>query len=151
MKKKMKTEQVLNAYGLLGQAKIANLSDDDKIKVWKIARAMKPTVSKFEDARQDAVKKFIPEEMEERLQKAQKYEKDKKAGRKTEISEEVYHQTLDDIKKGEELVGKALEDILKKEAELNFELITDDSFALLIAENGWSISKAMTLEFICKN
>ena len=68
------TEKVLAAFNVLSTAKYSKLDDADKIKVWKITRAMKPVADKFADDRDDAARKLMPtEDFEDRRIKAQKY------------------------------------------------------------------------------
>ena len=55
-KQTIKTEKVLNAYRVLSTAKYGKMDDGDKIKVWKIARTLKPVADKFEDDSKDANK-----------------------------------------------------------------------------------------------
>ena len=61
MTKKVKTEQVLGAFNVLNTAKYAKMDDADKIKVWKIARALKPIATKFDEDSKDAAEKLKPE------------------------------------------------------------------------------------------
>ena len=73
-KQTIKTEKVLNAYRVLSTAKYGKMDDGDKIKVWKIARTLKPVADKFEDDSKDAAEKFKPsEDLSGRLQKAQEF------------------------------------------------------------------------------
>ena len=71
---KIKVEKLVAAYNILTTAKYGKLSDEDKIKVWKIARALKPFADKFNEDTKDAYEKFKPtEDFDERSQKAQQY------------------------------------------------------------------------------
>ena len=76
MKKvKLTTEKVLDAFNVVSTAKYGKLDDQDKVRVWKIARALKPVADKFADDRDDAAKKLMPtEDFEERRAKAQQYQ-----------------------------------------------------------------------------
>ena len=75
--KKMKTEDVLKAYQVISTAKYGKLDDADKIKVWKIARAMKPIAEKFKEDSEDAQEKMKPtEDFDQQLMKAQEYERE---------------------------------------------------------------------------
>lgn len=76
MKKNVKTEAVLKVYNIISSAKYGKMSDDDKIKIWKITRILKPIASEFEENSKDAYEKFIPNEgFKDNLQKAQEYER----------------------------------------------------------------------------
>ena len=71
----LKTEKVLSAYQVLNTAKYGKLDDADKIKVWKIARQMKPVAEKFEDDSKSAAEAMKPECFDEQVCKAQEYER----------------------------------------------------------------------------
>ena len=72
---KIETSKVVSAYNVLSTAKYGKLDDADKIKVWKIARALKPVATKFEEDNKDAAEKLKPEGFDEKLQNAQEYER----------------------------------------------------------------------------
>ena len=71
------TEKVLTAFNVLKGASYQKMTDDDKIKLWKIARSMKPIATKFEDDSKDAAEKLKPEGLDEQLEKAKEYEQKK--------------------------------------------------------------------------
>ena len=56
----LKTNDILNAFNVISNAKYTKLDDADKVKVWKIARALKPVADKFNDDRDDAAKTHLP-------------------------------------------------------------------------------------------
>lgn len=53
-----KIKDIVNAYKILDNIKYTKMSDEDKIKVWKIYRALKPTVLKSSEAVTDAKEKL---------------------------------------------------------------------------------------------
>ena len=74
-KRTLKTEKVLAAYTVLGSAKYGKLSDDDKIKVFKICIALKPIATKYDEASKEAEMKLKPDGYDERLEKAREYDR----------------------------------------------------------------------------
>ena len=54
MKKTVKTSEILSVYNIISTAKYGKLSDEDKVKVWKITRKMKPVATKFDEDSKDA-------------------------------------------------------------------------------------------------
>ena len=147
MKMTMKTEKVLEAYNILKAATYQKLDDDDKIKLWKIARTLKPVATKFEEDSKDAAEKLKPEGFDEILQKAQEYEQKKQKGdTDLPMTEEEYQQFLKgDWSKFNGLIAKAVKDFAEKEVELNFEPLSESAFTKLMASNNWEMQKAMTL------
>ena len=76
MKKTVKTSEILSTFNVLSNAKYGKMEDSDKIKVWKICRKLKPIATKFDEDTKDAAEKMKPtEDFDERLSKAQQYER----------------------------------------------------------------------------
>lgn len=149
-KQTIKTEKVLNAYRVLSTAKYGKMDDGDKIKVWKIARTLKPVADKFEDDSKDAAEKFKPsEDFSERLQKAQDYERMVKDGNadmtKLPMGAAEYGEFVKEFQKYNKLVGDAIKEFADKEVELEFEKLSEDAFGKLMASNEWTMEQAMEI------
>lgn len=147
-KQTIKTEKVLNAYRVLSTAKYGKMDDGDKIKVWKIARTLKPVADKFDDDSKDASEKFKPsEDFAERLQKAMEYERMVKDGNadmtKLPMGAAEYGEFVKEFQKYNKLVGDAIKEFADKEVELEFEKLSEDAFGKLMASNEWTMEQAM--------
>ena len=149
MKATIKTKDLLEAYNVINTAKYTKLDDADKIKVWKIARAMKPIATKFEEDSKDAAEKLKPEGFDEKLQNAQEYErvtKDASADTSNlKMGAAEYGSFLKELQDYNKLVGKAVEEFADKEVKIVFEPLTEDAFGKLMASNEWDMNKAMVL------
>lgn len=149
MTKKVKTEQVLGAFNVLNTAKYAKMDDADKIKVWKIARALKPIATKFDEDSKDAAEKLKPEGFDENLRKAQEYErvtKDKEAdASKLEMGAAEYGEFIKKLKEMNKLVADALKEFANKEVDIDFEPISEDAFTKLMASNDWTMEQAVMI------
>lgn len=150
MKQTIKTEKVLSAYRVLSTAKYGKMDDGDKIKVWKIARTLKPVADKFEDDSKDAAEKFKPSgDFSERLQKAQDYERMVKDGNaditKLPMGAAEYGEFVKEFQKYNKLVGDAIKEFADKEVELEFEKLSEDAFGKLMASNEWTMEQAMEI------
>jgi hypothetical protein len=149
MTRKVKTEKVLGAFNVLNTAKYAKLDDADKIKVWKIARAMKPIATKFDEDSKDAAEKLKPEGFDENLRKAQDYErvtKDKEAdASKLEMGAAEYGEFIKKLKEMNKLVADALKEFANKEVDIDFEPISEDAFTKLMASNDWTMEQAVMI------
>ena len=152
----MKTEDVLKAYNVISTAKYGKLDDVDKIKVWKIARAMKPVAEKFRDDSEDAQQKMKPtEDFDEQLQKAQQYEVEIRKpdcdASKLPIGAAEYGQFLDEFKSYQKLVNDTIKEFAEKEVSLEFDPVSEDAFGKLMASNDWTLDQVATLgEIICE-
>lgn len=150
MKKSFKTEKVLTIYGILNKAKYTKMDDADKVKVWKIARAMKPIATKFDEDSKDAAEKLRPtEDFAERLQKAQDYErmiKDANADMsKLPMGAAEYGEFIKEFQNYNKLVGDAVKEFADKEVELEYDALTEDAFGKLMASNEWTFDETVEL------
>ena len=158
MKKTIKTSDILNAYNVLKMAKYSAMEDADKIKAWKIARALKPIATKFDDDSKDAAEKLKPEidgGFDEVLGKAQEYERmirDTKADMsKLPMGAAEYNAFITKFKEYNKLVGKAVEEFANVENEIEFEPLSENAFGKLIASNDWTVGQVEVLgDIVCE-
>jgi len=144
---KIKTEKVLAVYNILKDASYQKMTDDDKIKLWKVARLLKPTATKFEDDCNDASKKLKSEGFDERLEKAKDYELKKRQGDTDLPLTEVEYMTFinGEWAKFNRLIADAIKEFADEEVELEFEPLTEEAFACLMSSNNWKMDQAMTV------
>ena len=152
MKKAIKTKTALIIYGILSQAKYTKMEDADKIKTWKIHRVLKPVATKFEEDSKDAAEKLKPyDDYNDKLQKAQEYER-LKANKQPTIdimTNAEYNSFIDDFKKYNKTVDKAVEEFAEKEVEFEFEPISEEAFGKLMASNEWNMDQVTKIsEFV---
>lgn len=147
---KLTTKKAVDAFEVLNSAKYQKLSDDDKVKVWKITRALRPIALEYSDEVQDAKERLIPsDDYKEKLQKAQLYEQMKKEGKDNlPMSNEEYLEFLKVFKEYMALLDKALKEGLDKENDIDIPTISEDAFGKLMASNDWSFGQVEALDFI---
>lgn len=147
---KLTTKKAIEAFKMLDSAKYQKLSDDDKVKVWKITRALRPIALEYSDEVQDARERLVPsDDYKEKLQKAQLYEQMKKEGKDNlPMSDEEYLEFLKVFKEYMELLDKALKEELDKENDIEIPTISEDAFGKLMASNDWSFGQVEALDFI---
>ena len=150
MKQKMKTEKVFSAFVVLSTAKYEKLSDEEKIKVWKIARALKPVAAKFEEDSKDAAEKLVPyKEFPEDLQRAEDYRiKIKKPDldpATLPMGAAEYSEFLQKQAKYQKTVNDAMKEFAQAEVEVNFEPITEETFQKLMNSNDWNFGQVTNI------
>lgn len=147
--KTIKTKQALSAYHVLSAAKYTKMEDEDKIKVWKITRALKPIAEKFEDDSKDASEKFIPSEsFHSDFQKAQEFERILNAKEdlsKAPFTVEEYNKFIQVFQKYNSLVEAAIKEYGDKEVELDFDPLSEDAFGKLMTSNEWTLKDSVDL------
>ena len=151
----LKTDKVLKAYNIISQAKYTKLDDADKIKVWKIARALKPIATKYDEDTKDAAEKLKPDGFDENLRKAQEYErvaKDQDADASgLEMGAAEYGEFIKELKEYNRLVNDAVREFADKEVELTFDALSEEAFAKLMSSNDWTVEQAETAgDIVCE-
>lgn len=145
----IKTEKVLGAYQVLNTAKYTKLDDGDKIKVWKIARALKPIATKFDEYSKDAAEKMKPDGFDDKLHDAQEYErvtKDASADASNlKMGAAEYNAFINTLKGYNKLVTDAVKDFADKEVSVSFEPLSEDAFGKLMASNDWTMEQTVEI------
>lgn len=154
MKKNVKTKDVLAVYNVIKDAKYSKLDDADKIKAWKITRALKPVAAKFDEDTKDAYEKLKPEgDFDERLKKAQEYERLVKNNEPTDnvMSTADYNAFIKEFVKYSETVADAVKEFGEKEVEVDFEPLNEDAFGKLMSSNEWDMQQVTLVgDFVCE-
>lgn len=154
MKKEIRTDTLVNVFRILSDAKCSKMEDVDKIKVWKIQRAMKPVASQFEDDIKTSGEKLKPEGYNEALQKALEYEqKEKKTfGELTQRNEREFVAMLseknEDYAKFQQmhkqyikLCNDAVKEYAEKKVTLDYVPISEDALAAFVSSNDWTLEQ----------
>ena len=74
---KIKTVQALNAYNLLKTVKVASMSNETAVKVWKAIKSFRPIAEEYKKSQEEAIETLKDEkfdEMQMRVQKARERE-----------------------------------------------------------------------------
>lgn len=150
MKTKITTEKVLNAYRIISGAKYTKMDDADKIQAWKIARALKPVATKFDEDSKDAAEKLKPsEDFADNLQKAQEFERITKEkdfdASKLPMGAAEYNEFIKKLQDYNRLVGEAVKEFADKEVEIEFEPLSEESFGKLMASNEWTMEQTVEI------
>ena len=141
-------EKVYKAYELLSVCKINKMSDDDKLKMWKILKTFKPVYEKLDEEVKMAAEMFKPyDDYEQRLEDGKRYEVLKEKGdiENLPMTEEEYNTFISDYVKYNELVGKAIEEYEKEKMTFDLECLSEESYGNLIASNDWDAQQILFL------
>lgn len=148
------TEKVLKAYNVLNTAKYTKLDDADKVRLWKIARALKPVATKYDEDSKDAAEKLKPDGFDEKAMKWNETRDKISAGIKDDLpmsQAEFINFLYHVINPYNENVNSALEELKGKEVELEFNALTEDAFAKLMSSNEWNMEQvAMAGDIVCE-
>ena len=142
---KAKIKQVIEAYKVLGEAKVTKLEESEVIKVVKARKAMRPIADEFEAFLKDCQDKFKPEEWDEIQKKIQQWQQE---GEKTTLTDSEKIEINKALIDYQNKIEKAVKDELSKEIELNIDKLNDGSDTKLLVENSWELNKLNDIEII---
>lgn len=152
MKKSIKTVEIVRLFDTLNKAGYSRLSDNDRIKVWKTMRTMKPVVMKYDEDKKAASNDLMPQgDFILRYQKAQDYEKaeDKSTAKMTQ---EEYADFIKEFTSFANLVNKAIKELGNITAEIDVYPLDEEGFSRLMASNDWTMEQVLLIDdFITEN
>lgn len=142
---KAKIKQVIEAYKLLGEAKVTKLEESEVIKVVKARKAMRPIADEFEAFLKDCQDKFKPENWDELQKKVQQWQQE---GEKTTLTEAERIEINKAIIDYQSKINTAINEELNREIEINIEKLKDGSDTKLLVENSWELKKLDEIEIM---
>lgn len=140
--------KIYKAYNLISVCKLTKMSDEGKIKIWKILKTLKPVRDKFNNEIQIAVDKFKPfNDYDSKLEKCKKYEDmiSKNVTEELPVTEEEYKSFMVEYIKYNDLVNKAIDDYSENTYILDINLLSEEEYESLITSNDWDASDVMFL------
>jgi len=140
MEKNIKTGLISEVFDLISTAKLTKMGDEGKIKVWRLCRALKPIAKSFKEGIDEAREKFAPNDhFYQDFEMARQYELAKSKGEAFEgVTEEFYQEVVEQYRKFNKLVSKAVNEASEKEVTVDFEPLTDDELEMLAISNDWN-------------
>ena len=140
--------KIYKAYNLISVCKLTKMSDEGKIKIWKILKTLKPVSDKFNNEIQIAVDKFKPfSDYDSKLEKCKKYEDmvSKNVTEELPVTEEEYKSFMVEYIKYNDLVNKAIDDYSENTYVLDVNLLSEEEYENLITSNDWDASDVLFL------
>lgn len=138
----MKTKQVIEAYATLKSAKLTQMSSEDKFKVIKIMRVLRPIATEWDEFAQTIDEKCKGENHDEIIKDAQQWQTE---GEKTSIPltrRIEINKYLDKYNKERQ---RMIEEEQNKEVTVTFDKLNEKAFEKFIESNDFDIEKAMII------
>lgn len=142
---KTKVKNIVEAYKVLGEAKVTKLEESEVIKVVKARKAMRPIADDFEAFLKDVQEKFKPENWESIQEKVAQWQKE---GENTTLTEEERIEINKALASYQNSINKAVNDELEREVEIEIESLKEESAIKLLTENGWELKKLEEIEVV---
>ena len=145
MTMKVSVKKIVEAYKMLGEAKVTNLGEAEVVKVIKARKAMRPIAEEFEAFLKDAQDKFRPEDWEETQKMLAKWQEE---GEKTTLSEAERIGLNKAVIGYQSAINKAVSAELEREREIEFVKLVEGADIKLLSANGWTIGQLDVIDFI---
>lgn len=129
---KKTTEESVIVYRMLNNAKLTKMEDNEKFLVIRLMKELKPIANSYDEFIKDAAEKLKPEGIDEinaKMQEGKELSKEEK---------EVFDKFNRDVT---ECVQKEL----KKEHEINAELLSEEAMKHFMSSNDFSVAEIMAL------
>ena len=141
----MKKIEILEAYGLINEAKLSKLDTGAKIKIIKICKEMKPIVESLQDFEKDARKKLEGDNHKEMVELVQKWQEEGENTTLTIDERKTINKYLTDYNNR---VNRCLKEEMDAIVELNFEKLSDSELEKFIDSNDWTVNQAIIVTSI---
>lgn len=134
----IKIKNIVEAYKLLGEAKVTELEEQEVLKIIKARKVMRPIVEEIESFLKDCQEKFKPENWDGLQSKIHQWQQE---GDKTTLSEEERIEINKTIIEYQIKINNAIKEEESRIVEINIEKLSEDSIIKLLKHNDWQISK----------
>ncbi|MCD8093958.1 MAG: hypothetical protein LUF01_14485 [Bacteroides sp.] len=145
----MKTKEIAVAYTLLKGAKLSKMEDEDKFKVIKAMRVMRPIAEKFDKDEKEAADKLKDEKHDEMSEKANQHNEallSKQVDKLLPASELVtLNMYFNDYQKK---LNECLKPLQEEEVPAEFDKLTEEAFKKLLASNDFTVEQMLDLEIL---
>lgn len=145
----MKTKEIAVAYTLLKGAKLSKMEDEDKFKVIKAMRVMRPIAEKFDKDEKEAADKLKDEKHGEMSEKANQHNEallSKQVDKLLPASELVtLNMYFNDYQKK---LNECLKPLQEEEVPAEFDKLTEEAFKKLLASNDFTVEQMLDLEIL---
>lgn len=142
---KVSVKKIVDAYKLLGEAKVTKLEETDVIKILKVRKAMRVIAVDFDAFLKDAQDKFKPDGWEDVQNKVAQWQDE---GEKTTLSEDERKSINKVLIAYQTSIDKAIKDELNKEVEIEIEKLGEGSDVKLMSANDWTPNQLDMIDMI---
>lgn len=141
----MKIKEIVNAYKVLGDAKVTKLEESEVIKIVKARKAMRTIAEDYEAFLKDVQEKFKPENWDTIQSKIQQWQRE---GENTTLTEQERIEINKVVIEYTRKVDSAVKEELEKEVSIDIDKLKEDSLTKLLIENDWELKKLEELEVL---
>lgn len=141
----MKVKIIVEAYKLLGEAKVGKLEASEVIKILKARKVMRPIAEEFDAFLKDAQERFKPEGWNDIQEKLAQWQKE---GEKTTLTEEERIAINKALIAYQSAINEAVNDELERNLEIKIEKLSEGSDIKLMSANDWTPNQLDLIEML---
>ena len=142
---KVSVKKIVEAYKMLGEAKVSKLEESEVVKVIKARKAMRPVAEDFEAFLKDAQDKFKPECWDDVQKKISQWQEE---GGNTTLTDAEKRGVNTVVVEYQNSINKAINEELEREIEIEIEKLKDGSDVKLMSANDWTPNQLDALDVI---
>lgn len=142
---KASIKQVVEAYQVLGEAKVTKLEESEVVKIVKARKSMRHIANDYESLLKDYQEKMKPENWDKIQGNLQKWQQE---GEKTTLTLEEMVEVNKTVVEYQQKLNSAMKDESEKEVEIDVEKLKEESATKLLVENGWELKKLESLDIM---
>lgn len=136
----MTTDKCVALFKVLNEVKLTKLADADKYLVIKILKAIRPIAENFEAYQKDAGERLKPNNWDEIVEKAQKWQQEGENSTLTDDEKKEINLAFFTYDKS---ISNCISEELMIENEVEFKKLTEEAFEKLMASNDWDAKTAL--------
>lgn len=142
---KVSVKKIVEAYKMLGEAKVSKLEESEVVKVIKARKAMRPIAEDFEAFLKDAQDKFKPECWDDVQKKISQWQEE---GENTTLTDAEKRGINTVVVEYQNSINKAINEELEREIEIEIEKLKDGSDVKLMSANDWTPNQLDALDVL---
>lgn len=149
----MKTKEIINAYNIISNIKVASLTDDAALAIWKDVKVFRPIVEEYDKSIEEAKKSLQDDKLKEMNQRAQEYNKYAEEHKGEPMTPEMYKE-LNEINSYFSEVNakltKYIDELQNAEADVEVQKVDDVEMLKALKESGKTFENMTALEWLLK-
>ena len=143
----------MNAYNIISNIKVASLTDDAALALWKDVKVFRPIVEEYDKSIEEAKKSLQDDKLKEMNQRAQEYNKYAEEHKGEPMTPEMYKE-LNEINSYFSEVNakltKYIDELQNAEAEVEVQKVDDVEMLKALKGNGKTFEDMTALEWLLK-
>lgn len=149
----MKTKEIINAYNIISNIKVASLTDDAALAIWKDVKVFRPIVEEYNKSVEEAKKSLNDDELKAMSERAQKFNEKTKEYQNGNLPEELQKEKAEIEKffiSRNAKAEKYFAELGDAEVDIDVQKVEETEMLKALKENGKTFEDMNALEWLLK-